>query len=262
MLTSLILGGPYPKWNSRNIPSESGFRFLDILHHFAFGFHLDQPMDFIDEFELPAISINGRAGAPDYAVLWDHQLWIIELKTELSSHRKDQLPLYLELAEHHYSSYHIQILYITPSMARLNKDGMKDHLFYHLFWSELSPYIKKIWSESEHQAERTLESALQRELSHLNQPTKSFRNNAETIRNALKLAPLVQKTGEQMAVEINVGGLDEIIELRIRIRDALNRLAGANNVKPWIWFEKSSGGKPLTELGRQVGCEIRLSRYK
>ena len=45
MLTSLILGGPYPKWNTRNIPSESGFRFLDILHHLddAIGFPI-QPL--------------------------------------------------------------------------------------------------------------------------------------------------------------------------------------------------------------------------
>ena len=106
MLTSLIIGGPYPKWNSKNIPSESGFKFLKILNNLAFDSDIKNPIEFIDEFDLPGKSINERGGAPDYAVIWDNHLWMIELKTESSSHRNDQLPLYLELANHHYSPPH------------------------------------------------------------------------------------------------------------------------------------------------------------
>jgi hypothetical protein len=60
-------------------------------------------------------------------------------------------------------------------------------------------------------------------LLQLNSPLKVFRDNAEVIRHALNLSLQVQETGKQMAVELKAGGLDEIIELRIRIRDALKR---------------------------------------
>jgi hypothetical protein len=115
---------------------------------------------------------------------------------------------------------------------------------------------------SKHILECVLESALQSELSNLSAHHSTFNDNAKAIRQAINLSVQVQETGRQMAIEVNAGGLDEINELRKRIRDALIRLKRANNVKPWIWFEKSSGGKALTELGRQVGCELRLSRYK
>jgi hypothetical protein len=261
MLTSLIIGGPYPKWNSKNIPSENGIKFLKGLHHLAFGSDIEKPIEFIDEFDLPGKSLNERGGAPDYAVFWDNHLWIIELKTESSSHRNGQLPQYLELAKHHFSNLNLQMLYITPSMVRIESAGPDNHSFSHLFWS-VSPLINRIWSVCDKNPERLLESALQRELLQLNSPLKVFRDNAEVIRHALNLSLQVQETGKQMAVELKAGGLDEIIELRIRIRDALKRSEGANNVKPWIWFEKSSGGKPITELGKQVGCELRLSRYR
>ena len=262
MLTSLIIGGPYPKWNSKNIPSENGFKFFNSLQHLAFGSDIEKPIEFIDEFDLPGKSFDEKGGAPDYAVFWDNHLWIIELKTESSSHRNDQLPLYLELANNHYPKLDLQMLYITPSMVRIESAGTDDHSFSHLFWSEVSPLINRIWSISDKNQEQLLESALRRELQLLNSPTKVFRDNAEIIRNALNLSLQVQETGKQMAIEINAGGLDEIIELRIRIRDALKRFEGASGVKPWIWYEKSSGGKPMTELGRQVGCELRLSRSR
>ena len=53
MLTSLILGGPYPKWNSKNDPSENGFAFLNGLHQLAFSSHIEHSIKFVDEFELP-----------------------------------------------------------------------------------------------------------------------------------------------------------------------------------------------------------------
>ena len=156
MLTSLIIGGPYPKWNSKNIPSESGFKFLKSLHHLSFGSDIEKPIEFIDEFDLPGKSINESGGAPDYAVFWDNHLWIIELKTESSSHRNDQLPMYLELANHHYPKLKLEMLYITPSMVRIESAGLDDHSFSHLFWSEASPLINKIWSGSDKNPERYL----------------------------------------------------------------------------------------------------------
>ena len=262
MLTSLILGGRYPQWNTRNIPSDKGASFLRSLYELAYDDYLKGPLEFVDEYELQAESSDEKGGAPDYVVIWPGHLWIIELKTEASSHRKDQLPMYLRLARHHHPTRRIEILYLTSEMHREKSVGAEDDKFVHLFWSEVSPLIGKIWAQSDEKPERILETALQRELSKLDAPTKTFRDTAKVVRRAIELSLEVQKSGEQCAIEVSASGLDEIIDLRVRIREALQRLEGAENVKPWVWYEKSSGGKPLTELGRDVGCELRLSRYK
>lgn len=261
MLTSLIVGGPYPQWNTRNTPSDKGASFLESLYELASGDHLKGPLEFVDEFELPPESCDKRGGSPDYAVFWQDHLWIIELKTEVSSHRKEQLPFYLRLARHHHPTHKIEILFLTPEMHRKQSAGVEDHKFAHLFWSEVSHLIGMAWEQSVEKSERILETALQHELSNLEVPAKRFQETAKVIRRARELSLEVQKSGEQRAVEVNASGLDEIVDLRLRIRDALQRLEGAENVKPWVWYEKTSGGKPLTELGRDVGCELRLSRY-
>jgi hypothetical protein len=261
MLTSLILGGSYPKWNTESVPSKSGANFLSCLHRIAFGKYLIKHLTFIDELDLPAISVNEKGGAPDYAVKWDNHLWIIELKTESSSHRKDQLPLYLQLAHHHYSDCNIEILYLTPQMSRIDNNGPDQHQFKHLFWPDVLPIISEIWSKSLYQEERLLEATIQKEISKLEIPAKVFRDTASIIREAFHQSAMVQKEGIQQAVEVKTSGLNEIHELRVRIRDALNRLNDKNTVKPWIWSEKTSGGRALTDYGREVGFELRLSRY-
>jgi hypothetical protein len=103
LLTMLILDGPYPKWNSRSLPSPAGKRFLAGLHRLSFGAG-DWPPDgiFVDEFELPKRHDAEAGGAPDWAVLWPDRLWIVELKTERASHRAAQIPSYFELGRHHH----------------------------------------------------------------------------------------------------------------------------------------------------------------
>ena len=103
-------------------------------------------------------------------------------------------------------------------MHRETNAGPEEHSFAHLFWSEVSPLIEKIWMQSEDQQERILETALQRELSKLDFPAIDFRDTASVIRRAIEFASEVQKSGTQRAVEVKASGLDEIINLRIRIR--------------------------------------------
>ncbi len=86
MLTSLIVGGPYPRWNTVNAPSDRGSQFLENLYALAYRDRLNGPFDFIDEYELKALSSDEKGGAPDYVVMYPNHLWIIELKTEASSH--------------------------------------------------------------------------------------------------------------------------------------------------------------------------------
>ncbi len=117
LLTMLVLEGPYPRWNSRSTPSAAGVQFLLALYERCFG--AEWPGDaavFVDEFELPPRHDAERGGAPDYAVLWDDRLWLIELKTEKASHRAGQIASYFELAHHHYPDAMVDVLDVTPPM--------------------------------------------------------------------------------------------------------------------------------------------------
>ena len=117
LLTMLVLGAAYPKWNSMNTPSPSGIKFLEGLHALAFPALAAATLDgceFVDEFDLPARHEFEPGGSPDYAVIRDGALWMIELKTECASHRKGQLTGYVELARHHYPDCALSLTYLTP----------------------------------------------------------------------------------------------------------------------------------------------------
>jgi hypothetical protein len=92
LLTMLILDGPYPSWNSRNKPSAKGVEYLSALDALCFGSaEWPAPPVFVDEFELAQRHGGEMGAAPDNALLWSDRLWIIELKTEVSSHRPTQI---------------------------------------------------------------------------------------------------------------------------------------------------------------------------
>src|SRR4051812_4594663 len=110
LLTSLILDGPYPRWNTRSAPSELGMQFLTKFDERSFGSaHAPIDCEFVDELELLGRNDAEVGGAPDYAVLWADRVWIIELKTEAGSHRRDQIPSYFDLAAHHFPDALIDI---------------------------------------------------------------------------------------------------------------------------------------------------------
>lgn len=196
MLTSLILGARYPNWNTRNRPSTDGERFLVRLYDRAFAASLDLPIEFIDEFNLPAMHADERGAAPDYAVLTPTRVWLIELKTEVGSHRKDQLPMYGRLAAHHHPGRQIKLLYLTPEMQREVSPGVEATRFAHLYWPEISDVLRGVWSTSVHEEERILHAALQREIGSLHVAPRKYRNDANVIRAALTHAVRVQQTGE------------------------------------------------------------------
>ena len=114
----LIVGGPYPKWNTRSRPSPAGERFLAALQELSFGTAewADGPA-FVDEFELAKRHDGEAGGAPDWAVLWPERVWLVELKTERSSHRPGQIPGYFELARHHHPACAVDITYLTPPLS-------------------------------------------------------------------------------------------------------------------------------------------------
>lgn len=54
LLTMLVLGSDYPRWNTESTPSERGLEFLRRLHELSFGDGaLEDDVVFVDELELP-----------------------------------------------------------------------------------------------------------------------------------------------------------------------------------------------------------------
>ncbi|SRR6266511_23081 len=140
LLTTLILAGPYPRWNSRSRPSEQGTRFLRGLDALSFGRAIwDERPLFVDEFDLPKRHEWEAGNAPDYALLWDDRVWMVELKTEKASHRPAQLPGYFELADHHYPTSRIDLTYLTPSMPLTPPPIRPRMRFAHVTWEQVVP---------------------------------------------------------------------------------------------------------------------------
>ncbi|NRQ32458.1 hypothetical protein HII36_11495 [Nonomuraea sp. NN258] len=143
------MAGPYPAWNSRSRPSPRGLQFLRSLDELSFGRsdRRTQPL-FVDEFELRPRNDDEQGGAPDYAVLWDDRLWLIELKTETSSHRRGQLATYYTLAGHHHPGLSLDLTYLTPPFTfkpPSDRDGVR---FAHVDWTQVVPLLREVWARA------------------------------------------------------------------------------------------------------------------
>lgn len=69
-LTMLVLGGGYPRWNTRSQPGELGYRFLSLLEELSFGeSQCEPPYDLVDELDLGRRPEDLNGSAPDWAVL-------------------------------------------------------------------------------------------------------------------------------------------------------------------------------------------------
>ena len=123
LVTTLIVGGDAPPWNTQRAPSGAGRTFLRLLDEAAYG-QRDQsrptkPPDwFVDEYLLPKVDESAANGWPDWAVLWTDRAWIIELKTEASSHRADQLPYYLRLGAAAHPDCSLDLTYVTGPLTK------------------------------------------------------------------------------------------------------------------------------------------------
>lgn len=288
LLTSLILDGPYPRWNTRSRPGTTGLAFLGELYELAFsGSWPGDAAMFVDEFELPPRHDREKGGAPDYAVLWPDRLWLVELKTERSSHRVTQIPNYFELARHHHPGQPIDVLYVTPPMTAGYAPGESGSRYAHLSWAELAPLIRSKWSSPRTPEEREVVDGLLEAISQLGLPPAAWRNRlvaawAEPIEEvnygepplaaepttqapadlALALARQTANDGKQRGLDFRPADLEALLEVRLHVRDALAASGEAplSHVMPWIWRAESTG-QALTAAGRELGMELRVSRY-
>ena len=280
LLTTLILEAPYPKWNSRSVACFQGVAFLRDLHARSFGF--GWPGDeflFVDEFELPARTEAEKGGYPDYSVLWDDKVWLIELKTESGSHRRDQIPYYFELARHHHPHCDIDFTYLTGPGSKSGQAIESWERFSHVEWADLIDLINRHWPDPILPGQAEVVAGLEATIRGLDQPAKVWRETSadlygvarpsllpvpNPVDDALELADQVAADGEQRALEFRAASLDALHELRMAVRDELASAPEGSprrHVGPWVWRWESQG-KPLTDAGETTGYELRLSRYK
>src|SRR3954452_1702698 len=149
LLTMLIIGGPYPTWNTRSVPSPEGRRFLQLLDALSFDSASEaRGAVFIDEFDLPKRPKDAAGRAPDWCVLTGTRLWMIELKTLAGSHDPGQLPAFLELAQHHYSKRFIDLTYITPPLTKPAPELGGRMRYRHLTWKQVRPLLIRVWGRA------------------------------------------------------------------------------------------------------------------
>ena len=176
LLTMLVLGGDYPRWNSRSIPTPRGMKFLRELDELSFGDSLWQPaVAFVDELDLPSGSDTERGGAPDYGVLWPDRTWLVELKTERGSHRPQQIPSYFRLATKHFPDTTVDLTYLTPRMVAAHPEVSVGDRYEHLFWDDVVPLISDSWSTSGDPAEQRVCRVLLLTLAQLDTPPAVWR---------------------------------------------------------------------------------------
>lgn len=270
----LIVGGPYPRWNSRTPLSPRGARFLRSLDALSFGRTEwnGQPL-FVDEFELRPRHDDEQGGAPDYAVLWTERLWMIELKTESSSHRRGQLSGYYTLARHHHPHTRVDLTYLTPPLTFTPPPEEDGRRFAHVTWARVIPLLEDAWGQGTEE-ERRLLTTLLAALNSIGSNWSAWRTQQVATKSneppaaeaqAMALAEATARDGRQRAVDHPAADLEELQRLRLALRQAI--CAGPEgsplrHVRPWLWSLTTSGGHALTPSGQATGFELRLSRYQ
>jgi hypothetical protein len=286
LLTMLILAGPYPPWNTPSRPSPRGLRFLQALDRLSFGQAAwATAPQFVDEFDLPKRHEQEPGAAPDYALVWDRRLWMVELKTERASHRPTQLPLYFELAAHHYPRARIDLTYLTPTMALAPPPTAAGMRFAQLDWTQVAPLVAQLWGDSD-PAERAAADMMLAALASIGDSWANWRANqlttagratpdpaaaepaadpADLLQAALAVAACTAADGHQRVVDDPAANLEALQQLRLAVRQAICSTpadAPLRRVLPWLWSAATSSGRALTPSGEVSGYELRLSRYR
>jgi hypothetical protein len=292
LLTMLIIGGPYPTWNTRSVPSPEGRRFLQLLDALSFDSASEaRGAVFIDEFDLPKRPKDAAGRAPDWCVLTGTRLWMIELKTLAGSHDPGQLPAFLELAKHHYPNRFIDLTYITPPLTKPAPELGGRMRYRHLTWKQVRPLLIRVWGRATAGSrDRRLLDAANAVIDSLGQPWLAWRDvrlqtlgltepavgggvlreptttggprpsSGEPNADVESVAAQVAADHQQRAVTVAAGSLQDLYDQSRSIGDSLAQHPDPTlrHVQPWVW-QPSSQGHPLTALGRDTGFELRLS---
>lgn len=249
---------------------ERGLTFLRELWQLSgFSAWPGYQLVFVDELELPRRHDREKGGAPDYGVLWDDRVWMIELKTEAASHRATQIPGYLDLTRHHHPDASIDLTYLTPPIAydfRSSGDAVR---YAQVTWPQLAPVLRSVWSEPRAWGQREVVDGLLRAIDRTREerpaeflaalrtgPMPEPTAVADPAEEALELAAATAEDGGQRALDHEARALEDLLELRLEMRE---RLAASlvdsplRTVRPWIWSAAATDGVALALAGSGRG---------
>ncbi|MFC7726029.1 hypothetical protein ACFQW6_12995 [Nocardioides sp. GCM10028917] len=295
LLTTLILDGDAPPWNTPRSPGAAGRRFLELLDEAVHGPHVRDgssmsPEVFIDEYLLPKLEEEAANGWPDWAVLSDDRVWVIELKTEAGSHRADQLPYYLRLAAAAHPDCNLDLTYITGPLTKPAPALRKGQRYSHLAWQEVLPLVDSAWGDDQRPEVEAYVEMVATVVGNL-----SLLKPSEQRQMVLGLprADPVSATDEGVVsdrmTDLSTTEPPALLDLaRATAADGRQRGIGAQNpealealrdqalaeigslppddatrfVLPWLWRGGRTDGRTLTPEGEEFGLELRFSRYK
>ena len=289
LVTTLIVDGDAPRWNTKTRPSDQGMRFFRLLDGLAHGHEpLDEsaptPDAFVDEYLLPKLEESAENGWPDWGVLWADRIWVIELKTEPGSHRPTQLPYYLRLAAAAHPDRNVDLTYITGPLTKPAPDIAEGQRYSHVQWTDVLPLVKTVWGEDSRPEVRAYVDAVQEVVGNLSLLRPMEQRDAflrkvgvddvtstpdhvdavtATDEPLLELARATAQDGRQRG--FGAGSPERLVSLREEARAAIGTLPADDStryVMPWVWDVATSGGSALTPEGSEFGYELRFSRYK
>lgn len=70
--------------------------------------------------------------------------------------------------------------------------------------------------------------------------------------------------GKQRTSDAHTESGESLEDLRDQARELIMAApegSATEHVLPWIWSAQTIGGQPLTSAGKELGAELRLSRY-
>jgi hypothetical protein len=276
LTTTLLVGGTYPKWGTENALTEQGvafFKALDLLS-FSTASWATTPT-FIDEITMPKRHDDELSASPDWTLVFDDRVWMIELKTERGSHRASQIPHYLDLASHHYPGRAVDVTYLTGPLVKPPPGLGSGQRYAHLTWDQVLPCYRRAWGATgDRRVLRYLE-VVEDALGALATPWQQWRTGftgkpapaelpRDPLAEALQLVEATAADHAQRALDYPAQGAQELHDLRLQVRNALRaETAGSSrrHVQPWVWSPASTGA-PLTPAGREHGLELRFSYYR
>ena len=275
LLTTLIVGGTYPRWNSRSTPTPQGAHFLRRLDELSFGEAAPAgPQVFVDELDLQPRVESEPGGAPDWALISQNRLWLIELKTEAASHRPHQIPYYFQLGAHHFPEHSVDVTYVTGQLTKPAPTTGTDQRYAHLTWDDVVPLVG-VWGQDPRPEVRRYVSVFEDAVSSMGERWSDWRDLFTATAPPVTRPPiegdlraLIEATeadGVQRALDWQAESLEHLQVLRMEARQLIldsPEGSATRHVMPWIWRgEEQSTGKPLTRAGAESGFELRFSRY-
>lgn len=181
------------------------------------------------------------------------------------SHRATQIPSYLDLGRHHFPDAAIDLIYLTPPMVYGLVPSLAGTRFAHVGWPEVAPLLREVWSTPTAPGQRAVVDGLLTAIDRMERerpaeflaslrdgPPPVPEQPVDLLTAALELAAATAQDGQQRALDHEVAGLHDLLELRLEVRDQLAASPAGSSLRtvvPWIWNAETTDGQPLTGAG-------------